>query len=148
MRGTVELHELQQFVDPRCDIRCRCAQQFRRDPDIVGDAQVREQPAALEDVADPAPQRDRIDVLHVLGLDRDGAEIRLDQPVGKPQQRGLARARAADDGHKLALGDVQRHVVHGLEGAEALGDMGIADGGLGRHQDGAHSSLPSPSRGG
>ncbi|MGY4451600.1 hypothetical protein ACVWZR_006260 [Bradyrhizobium sp. i1.3.1] len=76
---------------------------------------MRKQPAALEDVADPAPQRDRIDGLHILALDRDGAGIGLDQPVGEPQQRGLAGAGAADDGQKFALGDVERHIVDGLE---------------------------------
>ncbi|MGY4430255.1 hypothetical protein ACVWWO_002732 [Bradyrhizobium sp. F1.13.1] len=107
MRGPVELHELEQLIDSRRDIRCRDAEQFRRDPDIVGDAQMREQPAALEDIADAAPQRDRIDRLHVVALDRDRAVIRLDQAVGQPQQRRLARPRAAHDGHKLAFGNVE-----------------------------------------
>ncbi|MGY3457115.1 hypothetical protein ACVWW5_002565 [Bradyrhizobium sp. LM3.4] len=107
MRGPIELHEFEQLINSRCDISRRHAEQLRRDPDIVGDAQMREQPAALEDVADAAPQRDRIGGLHVVALDRDGAPIRLDQAVGEPQQRRLARTRAADDGHKLAFGDVE-----------------------------------------
>ena len=37
--------------------------------------------------------------------------IGVDQPVRQPQQRGLAGAGAADDGEKLALGDVERDVV-------------------------------------
>ena len=52
------------------------AEQLRRDPDIVGDAHVRKQPAALEHIADAAAQRDRIDRAHVLALDRDVAARR------------------------------------------------------------------------
>ena len=48
---------------------------------------------------------------HVLAFDRDGAAVGLDQPVGEPQQRGLARAGAADDGQEFALGDLERDVV-------------------------------------
>ena len=42
---------------------------------------------------------------------RDAAAVGLDQPVGQPQQRGLARAGAADDGEEFALGDLERDVV-------------------------------------
>ena len=133
MGRAVELHQLQQLVDTGCDRKCRLAQQFRRDPDVVGDAQMGKQPAALKDVADPPPQRDRIDASHVLALDGDGTAIGLDQPVGEPQQRRLAGARAADHRQKLALGNVERDIVDGREGAEALGDVLVADGQLGRH---------------
>ena len=86
---------------------------------------MRKQPAALEHVADAAAQRDRIDAAHVLAFDPDAAGIGVDQPVRQPQQRGLAGAGAADNGEKLALGDLERDVVHGLDAAavEALGDM-------------------------
>ena len=111
----------------------RRAEQFWRDADIAGDAQMRKQPAALEHIADPPPQPDRIDVAHVLALDRDGAAVGLDQPVGQPQQRGLARAGAADDGEEFALGDLERDVVDGLDAAASgrrrkrLADMRVSD---------------------
>ena len=37
---------------------------------------------------------------------------RFDQPVGEPQQRGLAGTGAADDGQEFAPSDLQRNIVH------------------------------------
>ena len=131
----VEPHQVEQFVHPRGNLGGRRAQQLRRDADIAGDAEMRKQPAALEDIADPPAQRNRIDISHVLAFDRDRAAVGLDQPVGEPQQRGLARAGAADDGQKLALGDLERDVVDGHHAAaiERLADMRIGDQWRGRH---------------
>ena len=131
----VEPHQVEQFVHPRRNLGSRRAQQLRRDADIAGDAQMRKQPAALEDIADPPAQRYRIDVPHVLAFDRDRAAVGLDQPVGEPQQRGLARAGAADDGQKLALGDVERDVVdrHHAAVVERLADMRVGDQWRNRH---------------
>ena len=67
--------------------------------------------AALEHIADAAAQPDRIGRAHVRALDRDGARVGIDQPVGEPQQRGLAGAGAADDGEELAVRDLERHIV-------------------------------------
>ena len=47
----------------------------------------------------------------ILAVDRDTAGVGLDQPVGEPQQRGLAGAGAADDGEEFALRDVERDIV-------------------------------------
>ena len=107
----VEPHQIEQFVDPRGDLGRRRAEQFWRDPDIVGDAHMRKQPAALEHIADAAAQPNRIGGADVLAFDRDAAAVGVDQPVGQPQQRGLAGAGAADDGEELALGDLERDVV-------------------------------------
>src|ERR1700719_545610 len=89
------------------------------------------QPAALKHVADAAAQRDRIGRAHVLAFDLDAALIGVDQPVRQPQQRGLARDGAADDGKKLTSRDLERDVVHGLDPAaiKALADMGEDDRG-------------------
>ena len=57
----IEPHQVEQFVDPRGDLRRGRAEQFRRDADIAGDADMRKQPAALEHIADAAAQADRID---------------------------------------------------------------------------------------
>src|ERR1700694_4952795 len=96
---------------------------------------MRKQPAALEHVADAAAQRDRIGRAYVLAFDLDAALIGVDQPVRQPQQRGLARAGAADNGKKLASRDLERNVVHGLDPAavETLADMGEDDRGWIRH---------------
>ena len=63
------------------------------------------------------------------------AAVGLDQPVGQPQQRGLARAGAADNGEEFALGDVERDVVdrHHAAAVEGLADMGVGDQGRGWH---------------
>src|ERR1700704_6331724 len=100
---------------------------------------MREQPAALEYVPDAAEQRNRIDLAHILALDRDAAAVGLDQPVREPKQGGLAGAGAADDGEEFALGDVERDVVHGHNrfrapaAVEALADMRKCDQGWGWH---------------
>src|SRR5690606_20496280 len=44
---------------------------------------------------------------------------------------GLAGAVGADDGEDLALVDVERHVRHGREAAEALGEAAHAEDGGG-----------------
>src|SRR5712671_6534996 len=75
---------------------------------------MREQSAALKHVADVAAQLDGVDRAHVFALDRDVALVGVDQPVRKPQQRGLAGTGAADDGEEFAPGDLDRDVVHGL----------------------------------
>ena len=131
----VEPHQVEQFVHARRYLCGRSAQQLGRDADIAGDAEMRKQPAALEDIADPPAQRNRIDIPHVLAFDRDRAAVGLDQPVGEPQQRGLARTGASDDGQKLALSDVERDVVDGHHAAivKGLADMRIGDQWRGRH---------------
>ncbi len=128
-------HQIEQFIDARGSLRGRPAEQLRRDADIVGDAHMRKQPAALEDIADAPPQPNRIGRAHVLALDRDVARVRLDQPVRQPQQRGLARAGAADNGEELALGHFERDVIHRQHAAavEALGHICIGDQGLRGH---------------
>ena len=72
---------------------------------------------------------------HVRALDRDAAAVGVDQPVGEPQQRGLARAGTADNGEEFALGDFERDVVDRPMRAavEALADMGIGDQRRGGH---------------
>ncbi len=52
--SAVEPHQVEQFVYSFGNLRRRLAQQFWRDPDIAGDADMRKQSAALEHVADAA----------------------------------------------------------------------------------------------
>ena len=135
MLCAVEADEVEQLVDAIRDFIGRRAQQFWRDADIVGDAQMRKQPAALEHIADTASQSDRIAQSDILAGDRDGAAGGIDQPVGEPQQRGLAGAGAADNGEELAFGDVQRDVVDRLHGTavKALAYIGEGDQGSAGH---------------
>ena len=141
----VEPHQIEQFIHPRGNLGWRRARQLRRDADIVGDAQMRKQPAALEHIADPSSQQDRIDVAYVLAFNRDRAGVRFDQPVGEPQQRGLAGTGAADDGQKLSFGDLERDVVdgHHATGVKGLADIRIGDQGRGRHSERSQPSAVS-----
>src|SRR5205809_530858 len=77
----------------------------------------RKSSAALEHIADAPAQPDRIERPDILALDPDAAMVGLDQPVDEPQQRGLAGAGAADDGKKLARGDLERDVIDRLDAA-------------------------------
>ena len=93
---------------------------------------MRKQRAALEDIADAAAQLHGIEGAHVFALDFDRAAVGLDQPVGEPQQRGLAGAGAADNGEEFAFGDLERDIVdrhHALRAAagKALADIGVGD---------------------
>jgi hypothetical protein len=108
---------------------------------------MRKQRAALEDVADAPAQAYRIGRADILALDRDGAAVRLDQAVGQPQQRGLARTGAADNGEELALGHLERDIVHRCHApaVEAFCDVCVGD--QGRCGHGLYSS-PSPGGGG
>ena len=101
------------------------AQQARGDPDVLGHRHVREQADALEDVANAAAQRDRVDGPDILAGDPDRALARVDQPVDQPQQRGLAGAGRADDRQELPLADRKRHTVEHLAAAVAVA---FADG--------------------
>src|ERR1700688_1386951 len=110
---------------------------------------MRKQSAALEYIADAAPQRHRIDRAHVLAFDRDSPGIGVDQPIRQPQQRGLAGTGAADDSEEFPRGDLERDVVDRLDAAavKALADMREGDQGRRWHsvQPCDCGSYPPPS---
>ena len=155
MGGAVELDEVEQFVDAGGDRLGRCPQQPGRDADIGRNRHVRKQRAILEHGADAPAQGDRFEAADVLARDADAAAIRLDQPVGEPQQRRLARTGAADDRQELALGDVQRDVVdrshRACRAGKGLVDAIVADQGRGLHTAfgdlEARALLPLPGEG-
>src|SRR6516164_7164408 len=133
MRGAVEPHQCEQFVDPRRDFRLRRPQQLWRDTDIVGNRQMWKQPSALGDVTDAPAQLHRIDRADLVAFNGDTAAVGLDQPVGEPQERGLAGAGAADDREKFALTDIERDVVDrddpfpAAAAGKTLADIGVGD---------------------
>src|SRR5260370_33882409 len=67
----VEPHEIEQLVHPRSNLRARRTLQLRRDPDIAGDADMREQSAALKPVAIAAALLYRVDRVPVIPVDHD-----------------------------------------------------------------------------
>src|SRR5262249_57505983 len=88
--------------------------------EVGGSGQIREQRVRLKDDAEVAlGRRQRGDVAACL-LD---AARRLDVESGdRPEQRGLAASRRAEEADELALDDLERDVVEGGEGAELLGE--------------------------
>src|ERR1700722_17703920 len=108
---------------------------------------MREQPAALKHVTDAPPQGHGVGRAHVLAFDGDVAVVRLDQAVGKPQQRGLARARSADDREEFAALDMKRDVIDGLHSAatKTLADMVEDDQGGNLHLCASPANRLSPS---
>ena len=63
------------------------------------------------------------DRIHGLAADQQLAGGDLLQSCDHAQQRGLAAAGRADEDHKLAVLDGERHVTDGLDPAEGFGDV-------------------------
>ena len=60
-------------------------------------------------------------------IEDDGAGRRRLQQVQAPQERALAAAGGADDGHHVTLADVRRHAVQRLDIAAIVVFFQIAD---------------------
>src|SRR6202790_4118194 len=100
--------------------------------EILPNAQMRKQPAVLEHVTDAAPVRRDVDsfggVEQHRVVERDGAAIRREQTGNHVDDRGLARARRAEQGRRPAC-SFETHVQ--FECAELL-----------CHVDGEHAHSP------
>ena len=98
---------------------------------------MREQVERLEHDPDPSPDPVEPDAVggDVLALDHDPARVDGLEPVDAPQQRGLARARGADQAHDLVLGDDQVDPAQHLERPERL-VQALDPQGLGRGRTG------------
>src|SRR5687768_5963633 len=77
---------------------------------------------ALDDVADAAAELVGRDGARILAVDADLAGGRLDEPIDHAQQRGLARARGADDGRDLPVADGETDAVDNPELEIILGE--------------------------
>jgi len=74
--------------------------------------------------------RDPAALLHGAAQQRDArcaARVGMVQAVEVAQQRGLARARRAQQRHHLAAAHLQRHVAQGGRGAEGLVQVAHVD---------------------
>ena len=72
----IELDQGHQFVDALVDALLRPAEQARHGGDVVADAPVRKQADRLDDVAETAAQRDRIERGDVVVVDADRTGVR------------------------------------------------------------------------
>src|SRR6185503_8587867 len=52
---------------------------------------------------------------HAAALDRDGSGGRMVYACNRAQQRGLARAIVAEQGHAFPAADIERHVLQGVQ---------------------------------
>jgi hypothetical protein len=125
----VELHQLQQRMDLvangglRGTLRTRAHAQAERH--VLEDRHVAEERVVLEHEAHRAFLYALVG--GVLAVEEDAAAVGDLESRDHAQQRGLARARGAEERHQLARLDVERDAVEGLERAEALGDVDHLD---------------------
>ena len=125
------VHHLKQLVDAVADPLLVPAEQLGHGGDVLGDGHVREQPDALDDVADAASQLVRVALGHVLPVEDDASGGRLDDAVDHLHGGGLAAAGRPDQDHDLALGHLEGEAVNrrlALTG-EPLGQLLEADHG-------------------
>ncbi len=127
----VESDTFEQLVRPRPCFRLVPPQQQRDGGDVVEDRAVREEAAALDDVADAAAELVGVEGRGVTAVDLDRAAGGLDHPVDHPQRCGLAAAGRADQHGDLARGGGQAEPADrcGAAGVH-LGDIGEADHGV------------------
>ena len=83
-------------------------------------------------------------VRDVLAAEADAALGGLEQPHERARQRRLAAARLADEPERLALGEVERHVVDGVHAARPRGRSGSRRG-SGSAASGARPRAAAPS---
>ncbi|MNV67307.1 hypothetical protein D3C71_1601050 [compost metagenome] len=112
----------QQLAGARLGLCARLpAHLHRRDHQVLQHGQVREQVVLLEHEAHTLSQRDevglRLQAVHAHAAHLDGAALRTQQPGDASQYGRLARPGWADDGHRLALPDLD---------VDALEHLGIA----------------------
>src|SRR6516165_6814528 len=72
---------------------------------------MRKKSAALQNIADAAPQLDPIGAAHILAVDGNPPCRRFDQAIDHLQGSRLAAARAAEQDQELACEHVETHVA-------------------------------------
>ena len=86
--------------------------------DVLEDREVGKEGVVLEDgVAAPLVRREAVDLAAVDGYD---AGVGILEARDDPEEGRLAAARGTEKGEELALPDLQRNVLQGLEAAEGL----------------------------
>jgi hypothetical protein len=123
----VEADQLEQLVHARADAILVPAEQPRDRGDVVGDAQVREEPDLLDRVADLAAQLCRTALLHAAPVEEDVAVGDVDHAVDHPHGGGLAAARRAHEHADLPGRDLEREVVDGRLGLAGVALRDLAE---------------------
>ncbi len=103
VRLPVELHQFQQFAHPAPDLGVGRAFAARPHAQAEGDVfeygHMAEQRVVLEHKADAAPLH--LGIGGVLAIEQDLPAVRKLQACNHPQERGLARAGRAEQGHQF-----------------------------------------------
>ena len=119
----VEADQLEQLGDPRGAglARGKAVDAQRLGQDLAdGLARVEARVRVLEDhleLAPPLPQVLALERQEVLAVERDRARQRLRDAHDRPADRGLARARLADEPERLAARDGERDAVDRVDPA-------------------------------
>ena len=71
---------------------------------------------------------------HVLAREGHAARIGVVEPADQVEHRRLARPVGADDAEHFAIDDLERHVAHGLDTAEADREVLSLEQAIARHQ--------------
>src|SRR3569833_1037459 len=126
-----EIHELEGLVYARFDLLLRelllLAQAHR---DVLADGERVEQRGELKHIADTRTQLIELaprQMRHVETVDEDLPRIRLEQSDDVLDRDRLARARVADDHHRLAFDDVEREALEHLLRTERFMDVDQLD---------------------
>ena len=121
----VELHEIEQLLDPRADRRLvlpdRARLHAQAEGDVLEHAHVAEQRVVLEHEADVTFARALRQ--RVLAVEGDFAGIRPVEAGDDPQQRGLAGAGGAEQREQLAVIDLEVDTVERCKAAELLDEI-------------------------
>jgi hypothetical protein len=80
---------------------------------------MREQADVLDDVAGPAPERDRIPFANVAIFNANPARIRLDEAIDQAKERGFSRSAAADERYRFARANTQGDVMQDTSATSA-----------------------------
>ncbi len=121
----LQLHELEQRVDPLADLGLRPLPDRQPEGDVVAHGHVLEGGVVLEDEADAALLRGELG--RVLAGDHDLARVGRLEARDHAQERRLAAAARAEQRGEGAGRHLQRDVVESDEVAEALRDPGGDD---------------------
>jgi uncharacterized OsmC-like protein len=132
--GEIEAHERQHFAGSGLAALAVPAQEAGDELDVLIDPPVRNEAAVLGHVANSPAQGDGVQPGHGLTLDAHVAGRGFDQAVEGAQQRRLAAAALAHQGHRFARVDGQAHPAQ-RDGPThvRLGDADGFEDGLGWH---------------
>jgi hypothetical protein len=125
----IEADEIQQLARAGIDLIFIPAFQPRHDADIFFDGKMREQADFLNDVADAAPEPDRVPLGRRLAFDEHVAFGGIEQAIDELQGRRLTAAAPPEQHQGLAAADLQIEIVQqGFSARQAKADVVKFDG--------------------